>query len=154
MLDFSPLVFANGFTSVPIKVGDQQVFERCLGNTERQTARANEKFYRVHLIDLYPPTCKNAATLRRTRFMSDNSHSHITSDRHREAASFLRLTRSRNRFASNFERQKITLDFGMRARGHPRWRCQKQPWTKMTLRAPMKTMSGAPGMSRRWSLYL
>jgi hypothetical protein len=36
-------------------------------------------------------------------------------------------------------------------RRHRLWRCQKQPWIKITFRNFGKTISGRPGKSCRWS---
>lgn len=63
------------------------------------------------------------------------------------------LRESRRRFASSFSVQNATRDFGVRVFGHPRCRCQKQPWTKITRRLPVNTRSGDPGRCRACSRY-
>lgn len=60
---------------------------------------------------------------------------------------------SRSTFRENFASQNSTRLFGVRQCGHPSWRCQKQPCTKIARRSPRMTMSGRPGNSGAWSLY-
>jgi hypothetical protein len=57
---------------------------------------------------------------------------------------------SRSRLAANFPLQNSVFDFGMYAKRHARWRCQKHPCTKMTFLLLGKARSGVPGKSRRW----
>jgi len=54
---------------------------------------------------------------------------------------------SRFLFPSSFGSQKSSRDLGRRASARAACRCQKQPWTKMTLRSLRKAISGCPGKS-------
>ena len=54
---------------------------------------------------------------------------------------------SRFRFEANLSAQNSLRVLGVVVRLHPSWRCQKQPWTKITFRRPRNTMSGRPGRS-------
>lgn len=53
--------------------------------------------------------------------------------------------RSRDTLASNFSCQYSARVIGTDARRQPLCRCQKQPWTKITVRCRVSTMSGVPG---------
>ena len=48
-------------------------------------------------------------------------------------------------FRSNLFNHHSTLVFGIVARLQPWWRCQKQPWTKITVFHFGRTISGLPG---------
>jgi hypothetical protein len=58
------------------------------------------------------------------------------------------LRLSRRLLARNFARQNAALVFGVVAFAQAECRCQKHPWTKMTVRILAKTMSGRPGNAR------
>lgn len=60
------------------------------------------------------------------------------------------LRASRSMLRANLSCQNSILVFGMVVFEQPRWRCQKQPWTKIAFRDAGRTMSGVPGRSRRW----
>ena len=57
----------------------------------------------------------------------------------------LTLRRSLATFFSNLSAQKDTRVFGIVAFEQDTWRCQKHPWTKITLLRSGKTISGVPG---------
>lgn len=65
--------------------------------------------------------------------------------RHPIARSWSQTRTSRALFASNFLSQKSLRLFGVTASIQPGWRCQKHPWTKMTVRCLANTRSGEPG---------
>jgi len=85
------------------------------------------------------------------RFLKSHSHR----QRHRHPADFSseRLCSSRSRFLAILLVQYGRLLMGLRAPLAQLWPCQKQPWTKITLRSRGKTRSGVPGRSARWRRY-
>lgn len=102
--------------------------------------------------------CRSARTLGRpaderridriflsSRAKSFVSHSQITDTRQPSFLSSFVLFLSRSTFSLNFFCQKLTRLFGEYANLQARWRCQKQPWTKMRRRRRETTMSGFPG---------
>ena len=82
------------------------------------------------------------------------SHSQITMASHSEAVSSSATSASLETFRWNFSIQNSTLVLGVRVLGHPGCLCQKQPCTKITLRRPLKTMSGCPGIPSDVTLNL
>lgn len=76
------------------------------------------------------------------------SHCQITSTFQPSFRSLLLFFLSRNTFSSNFFFQNWSLVFGVYARRQPLWRCQKQPWTNMTVEYFGRTISGLPGRFR------
>jgi hypothetical protein len=75
-------------------------------------------------------------------------HSQTVTTCHPNRRSFISLAASRAMFTSIFFFQKARRVFGMRNFGQCSWPCQKQPWTKTTVRYFGSTMSGRPGRDR------
>jgi len=82
------------------------------------------------------------------------SHSQITSGIHSMASNCSETLRSRATLASNFARQNSGRVAGFVAYVHPGCRCQKQPWTKITVRNLGSTRSGRPGRPDTCNRYL
>jgi hypothetical protein len=78
------------------------------------------------------------------RSLSNVSHSQMTTTRQLFKRSCRTALRSRARLRSNFSIQKLARVFGVVARRHLGCRCQKQPWTKITVRQRGRTRSGRP----------
>jgi hypothetical protein len=74
-------------------------------------------------------------------------HSHTMITRQPAAFSAALTSRSRLMFPSNLRSQNSWRVFGLYASPQS-CRCQKHPWTRMTVRLDRKTMSGRPGRSR------
>ena len=72
-------------------------------------------------------------------------HSHTTTTRQPRVSSARTAAASRATLALNFVRQNSRRVFGVVVLLHPRCRCQKQPWTKTTVRCLLSTRSGEPG---------
>ncbi len=96
---------------------------------------------------------KKARSRRASRSSSPIWHSHrVSSPQPSRRRAFL-LFRSRSFVRSSFSRQNAWCDAGRLRPERQLWPCQKQPFTKMTLRRPAKTRSGVPGSDRSWSRY-
>lgn len=81
-----------------------------------------------------------------------SAHSHTTNTRQSIAESARIAASSRRLFAASLSSQNPVLVAGSRNSGHPSWRCQKQPCTKMTAFHLARTMSGRPGSCLALSL--
>ena len=82
------------------------------------------------------------------------SHSQITSGIHPITCNWLMTLRSRAALPSNLRRQNSARVAGSVAYWHPGCRCQKQPWTKITVRNLGSTRSGQPGSFDTCKRYL
>jgi hypothetical protein len=93
---------------------------------------------------------RRAASVARRPDPSSHSHTIIT----RQPFAFRSSVDcvSRAMFRSNFSTQNSVLLFGVVAILHPLCRCQKHPWTKITVLYRVSTISGLPGRSLRCSL--
>lgn len=91
----------------------------------------------------------HAATREATSAMgrSLSAHSQITATRQPRCLSASTFRPSRRTLPENFASQNATFVLGHAAAAHPLWRCQKQPWTKITARNFGRTRSGRPGSS-------
>src|SRR5260221_1530944 len=83
-----------------------------------------------------------------SRARSFVSHSQTTDTRQPIFFSSFAFILSRSTFSRNFFCQKLILLFGVYANLQPRWRCHKQPCTKLRRRRRRSTMSGFPGSFR------
>lgn len=81
------------------------------------------------------------------------SHSHTTTTAHPFRRSSRITLRSRSTFRLNLASQNARFRFGVVARAHPSWRCQKQPCTNTAHFLLRFARSGEPGRPRLFSLY-
>src|SRR5687767_14488378 len=86
-----------------------------------------------------------ACSFSRTRVKSDSSHSQTITDFHPSLRSARRCTLSRAALPVSFSSQNSRRFVGVVQFLHPLWRCQKQPWTKITVLYFGRTISGLPG---------
>lgn len=77
--------------------------------------------------------------------ISFTRHSQTTITRQPRRRSSLRERSSRSTLRANFASQNSRRVSGVVAREHPLCRCQKQPFTKITVPYFRSTMSGVPG---------
>lgn len=84
----------------------------------------------------------------------ESSHSQTTMTFQPNPLRSLVFLTSRATFLANFSSQNAVLLFGVEAILQPSCRCQKQPWTRITVLNLGRTISGFPGRRRSFTRNL
>jgi len=117
----------------------------------RLLRRSRQQLGNSHMVELCGAGGPRKLARRRSKAGTSRSqHSQITSAFHPARPKARRVERSRARLPSSLFCQKARRADGIDLPFRHEWRCQKHPWTKMTLHWAENAKSGHPGSVLTW----